>query len=400
MVLLSATALALLWRSRDDALATWEQFLGSFSAAVAGHATQTLQSADAVLKNVMEQVKVHGPDSEEALRRLSISTPFQDLLRDRAARHPAIGFVAVADVEGRILSASLPMPTLDEPSQMRVRAFIADSARDVDLLIPPRGCTAGSEAFCLVRKIRTASGRVIGLALAGIETRHFKRFYRSVSLGHGDSAILLLSRDASLLARHPPRPEALGLPYGGEPSVQAAAKAWAEGRSAAVVRMQESAHGTPQMSAVYAVTGFPLMASVSASDSLVLASWRRMAWFVSVGTVLVDLLIAAMALHAHRLKVQRRTALRQLDAARAEAESASQVLAAVRKRVYSVVRSRFSAVSTRFCGGHLRAGWASAVRGGSVAAMGCRGLGRRAAEAAAVLVKAGAMSERQSCAAR
>lgn len=53
------------------------------------------------------------------------------------------------------------------------------------------------------------------------------------------------------------------------------------------------------------------------------------------------------------------------------------MLAAVRKRVYSVVRSRISAVSTRFAAARCAGGFA-----------------RRAAEAAAVLVKAGGLCRR------
>lgn len=138
---------------------------------------------------------------------------------------------------------------------------------------------------------------------------------------------MLLRDDAVLLTRYPPRPEALGSSGRSSPSMQALTTALARGQRMAVVRTREpwaSMLGPPQpcVVAAHSVEGFPLLVAVSASESLLLEDWQRQAWFVGVGTALLDAVIAALALWTHRLLQRHRRALQDLERARRATEAA------------------------------------------------------------------------------
>lgn len=259
-----------------------------------------------------------------------------ETLRELAAPAQVIDVIAIAALDGRVVNSSLdyPPPRLNVTGSEDFRAFVADPALDVHWSVAFIDPATGRWTCWIARKIRDASGTAIGLSLVGIRTSHFKRFYRSISLGERESAVLLLRDDAVLLTRYPLRPEELGPSGRSSPSMQALITALTQGQGMAVVRTREpwaSMPGPPQpwVVAAHAVEGFPLLVAVSASESLLLKDWQRQAWFVGVGTALLDAVIAALALWTHRLLQRHRRALpdlerghRAADAALASAETA------------------------------------------------------------------------------
>jgi signal transduction histidine kinase len=330
IVALTVAAALLLWRAREDSLTTWRHYMESFSATAAEHASQTLRSADYALGSIVDHVQGLGVDSEARLREVARTQSVFNFMRERAAELPLLDVATLVALDGEVLSfsRSFPAPSISLADRDYYQAHLADPALTLYVSAPVKNRGSGRWTFYLARKIRAPSGQPIGLALAGIQSSYFERFYRGINLSEEDSAILLLRSDGTLLARHPPRPEALGLSYREAPSMRALADARAQGRSAATVstsapRIADPGDTLPRMVAVHVVEGFPLAVSTTTRESLMLGHWRQTAWISALGVLLLDVAIAAMTLKLHVLLRRRRSALRQLDAARAAAEAAA-----------------------------------------------------------------------------
>ncbi|WP_198320972.1 sensor histidine kinase [Azohydromonas aeria] len=330
IVALSAAAALMLWRSREDALSTWRLYLQNFSATAAEHAAQSLRTADYALGAIVDRVQAQGVDSEQRLRELARSRATFELIRERAAEIALLDVTTLVALDGEVLnfSRSFPPPAINLADRDYVKAHLADPDLALFVSAPVRNRGTGRWTFYLARKIRAPSGQPIGLALAGIQSSYFEHFYRGINLSEADTAILLIKTDGTLMARHPPRPEALGTSYRNAPSMRALAEAMAQGRKSATVRTDaprtlDPADTLPRVAAAHLVDGFPLALSVTTREQLMLAGWRETAWLTALGVLLLDAVIAAGTLYIHRLLRRRRAALAQLDAARAATEAAA-----------------------------------------------------------------------------
>ncbi|WP_157267894.1 hybrid sensor histidine kinase/response regulator [Azohydromonas aeria] len=332
ILLLTAAAALMLWRSRQESLDTWRLYLGNFSATAAEHAAQTLHTVDFVLSRVVDRLQSARLDDARVLRRALGTEATHEFLRERVAEVAVLDGIAILDRDGVPINGSrtFPPPSLSLAERDYFQAHAADPALDVYVSAPSLNRVSGRWTFFLSRKLRSPTGEMVGPTVAGIELEYFERFYARINLDPSDSALLLLRRDGALLARYPVVAEALGRSYRDAPGMRALAAALAQGRSGATVltsapRVADPRDARPRMAAVHAVSGFPLAVQVSTTQRFMLRSWRQTARFVSAGVLVTDLLIAALALRIHRLQARRRVALAQLQAAREAAEDASRV---------------------------------------------------------------------------
>jgi signal transduction histidine kinase len=330
VLLLSAAVALMLWRAREDSLATWRLYMENFSATAAEHASQALKSADYALGGIVDHVQSSGVDSEARLREVAGTRAMYDFIRERAAELPLLDVATIVALDGKVLnfSRSYPTPAINLADRDYHQAHLADPALLLYVSAPVKNRGTGRWTIYLARKIRSPSGQTLGLALAGIQSSYFERFYRSINLSEADTNILLLRSDGTLLARHPPRPEALGMSYRDAPFMRALADALAHGQTAATVssdapRTSDPSDTQRRMTTAHAVEDFPLAVSIATREKLMLGQWRQTAWLCGLGVLLLDIAIVAVTLYIHALLRRRRAELRQLDAARAEAEAAA-----------------------------------------------------------------------------
>lgn len=330
IVALTAAAALMLWRGREDSLATWRLYMQNFSATAAEHATQTLKTADYALGSIVDHVQSKGVDSEAALRELARSRALYDFIHERASELPLLDVATIVALDGQVLSfsRSFPPPAINLADRDYHQAHVVDPSLLLYVSVPVKNRGTGRWTFYLARKILSPSGQPIGLALAGIQSSYFEQFYRSINLSESDTAILLLRGDGTLLARHPPRPEALGMSYRNAPSMRALAEAAAQGGKAATAstsapRTSDPSDTEPRMVTAHVVDGFPLAVSISTREKLMLSQWRETAWLGGIALLVLDGAIAAATLYIHWLLRRRRAELRQLDAARNAAEAAA-----------------------------------------------------------------------------
>jgi signal transduction histidine kinase/ActR/RegA family two-component response regulator len=351
ILLLTSTAVLMLWRGRQESLHTWQRYLDNFSITTAEHASQTLRSVDFVLGRVVDRLQAAGLDDGQALAR-SLSTPAtHSFLRERVAEVPVIDGIALYGMDGSILSSSwtFPPPRLSVADREYFQAHVSDPALELHVSPPAINRITGRWTFSLSRKLRSPSGRTLGVAVASIELSYFEGLYRSINFSESDSVILLLRRDGTLLMRYPLRTEMLGRSFRDAPAMRALAEALAQGRPGANVRtsaprIANPADAQPRMETAYAVAGFPLAVGVTATESFVLRGWRAMALFVGAGVLVTDALIAALTLWIHRLLRRRRAALLQLEEARKAAEEASLVKSQFLANMSHEIRTPLNAI--------------------------------------------------------
>ena len=351
ILLLTAAATLMLWHGRQEALETWRRYMENFSTTAAEHASQTFRTVDFVLGRIVDRLEAAQTRDEQALSQTLDAAAMHKLLRERVAEVPVVNGIAILGMDGRVLSSSRAHPPADVNLADReyFQAHLADPALELYVSAPARNRTTGHWAFTLSRKVRSPSGRMIGLVVGTIELSYFEEFYRSISLSERDTVILLLRRDGTLLMRYPLHTEVLGRSYRDAPAMRALAQALAQGRQGAAVRtsaprIANPADTQPRMETAYAVVGFPLAVGIATSERFVLRNWRAMAVFVATGVLVTDALIAALALWIHRLLRRRRAALLQLEEARRAAEGASVVKSQFLANMSHEIRTPLNAI--------------------------------------------------------
>ncbi|NML17238.1 sensor histidine kinase [Azohydromonas caseinilytica] len=325
MLALSLTSALMLWRQREDALATWRLYMDNYSATVAEHARQVVRTANTALGSVVEQVQAQDGDSEARLREIAGTRRMFDFLRERRVEAGLAGDVAVVDLQGQILvnSQAFPPPHVNVHDRDYFKAHLAQPALETFVSAPVLSRDTGRWTFFLSRKIRSRSGHTLGLAITGVEVAYFDRFYGSINLSPEHTAILLLRRDGTLLVRHPQRPGAMTASYRDGPALRALTEALLQGRRSVslyteTLRAADPGEADARLAVAQALDDYPLAVITTVTETLMLRAWRQTAWLVGLGTLALDAVIAALALWTYVVLRRRRAAIRELATANRE----------------------------------------------------------------------------------
>ncbi|WP_298233342.1 ATP-binding protein [uncultured Azohydromonas sp.] len=339
-----ATALVLR-QQRADTLDTWRLYMDNFSTTVAEHAQQVVYTADGVLGRIVERVQEEAGDSEARLREIARSRRMFDFISEQHTDGGLASDIAIIDMQGQVLvnRHRFPAPHVNVYDRDYFKIHLAQPALQSYLSAPVLSRDSGRWTFFLTRKIRSSSGQMLGLVITGIEVSYFERFYRSINLDDAHTAVLLLRRDGTPLARHPQRVAPISASYRDAPALQALEQALAQGRRSANVltaapRPSDPRQADRRMVAARAVEAFPLVVVTLATEELMLRGWRESAWFMGLGTAALDAAIAVLALWSFRLLRRRRQAIGELaEANRVKAEFLAGISREIRAPLHDLV---------------------------------------------------------------
>ena len=294
-----------LWNARvgelnDSAIST-----ANMARALASHAEGSLNIADSVLAQLVEQVEQDGPPRMDWER---MHAHMARITRDR----PEIQELYVYGADGKRLATSLPsvLPGTNMDREFfRYHMTHADLATHVGKPIHSR--SSGILTIPLSRRINRADGSFGGVAMASLKLDFFEKFYNSFDLGRSGTIILALD-DGTLLYRRPFNEAMVGTSIADGPVYQLYRKSGPSGTGMLVARID----GIERLYSYRHLEGFALLVATAESKDEILESW----WVTVIkSTCVVVLAICMLAWGGHRMirQLQVREALEdELRAAR------------------------------------------------------------------------------------
>ena len=329
VILLTWAAVAFAcWRGHQDAIDDWRFFLANLSEMAAQHADQTLAAADAVLARVVDDVNQTAPVDGADLARKTGTREMHELLRRRQGDLPQIDVLSIVATDGRLVnfSRTFPTPPVQLGDRDYMKAHLADDTLQMFLSAPVKNRGTGHWTFYLARKLRAVDGRLVGVAIVGIECEYFQRFYESIDSAREGVVVALLRRDGLLLARQPPLDGYVGKSFAGGSMFQLLTRGAEAPRTALIAgpSVVDPADVGTRLAAPTVSRSYPTVVGILATERLILAHWRRTtAWLVAVALA-VDAVLAALAFWTARLLRRRHEMLEQLKRALIAADAASQ----------------------------------------------------------------------------
>src|ERR1700736_5265369 len=188
---------------RERALNNSERELENTVLLLARHFDRELHEFEAVQRDVVRRIERLVASPEDFRRQMSGEEFHTNLHGVADATSDAAGINAF-DANGQLVNSSLswPVPALNIADRNYFKEFAADDRSPVLQLAPVYSRIAGGWTTVIARKVVGPNGRFLGVVSRDISTANLEKFFESLLLGKG-SAISLLHRDGTMLARYP-----------------------------------------------------------------------------------------------------------------------------------------------------------------------------------------------------
>ncbi|HEU5272954.1 MAG TPA: EAL domain-containing protein [Xanthobacteraceae bacterium] len=287
-VVIGLMALALLaigitaWSLRSDQTAAGVRETDRFAKILASQTERSVESIDAVLREVQARIDALRIETPADLRRASSEEMFA-FLKGRQALLPQAAVIAIAGSDGTQLNTTRRWPApgvhLSDRAFFQEMRKADDSALHISLALKSQ--TVGTPTIFFNRRINTTRGEFAGTIGVGVEITYFRDIYESIGTVEGQS-FLMLRRDGTIIWRYPDPAPRVGLmiPH---------TSGWHEvvARGGGNFRAPGSFDGEPRLVAVRPLAQYPLVIDVALSEATVTATWNRRMAVIGAGTLLV-----------------------------------------------------------------------------------------------------------------
>ena len=170
--------------SRDATLREWEAIAQSMARTLAQEVSQSLRTADLVLKSIGDQVQQAGLQRAEQVPDVFHNRATFDTIRNRALVAPQVDVATITDKDGNVVNftRSWPPPPINLSDRDYFKALISNANLKSFLSIPVQNRGTGSWTFYFARPIRAPNGSYLGALLTGLHSAYYSRLFESAAI--------------------------------------------------------------------------------------------------------------------------------------------------------------------------------------------------------------------------
>ncbi len=333
-----ATLVTAIWIARAQTVDDWQQRIDNLSIILAEQTAQEVKSAFLVLDSVAEKMTGDDIFTEQQLLATMGNAAWFASLRDKIQGLPQVDVATIVAANGDIVnytrSHPAPTPPINLADRDYFQAQLTQPDSGVYITAPVRNRANGQWTFYLSRRLNSPKGEFLGLVLVGFSSTFLSDFYQKINLGKG-ATVALYKRDGVLMARSPHQDASMG--QLARPAPRAAAPLRGEGDADLVAAL-------PALSATRVIDKLPLIISVSVTDQLYLAQWRRFSAALALaGAVSVAAIMAAFMVLIRSLQ-RREHDMEEMRVLKAVAEAANRAKTSFLAMMSHEIRTPLTAI--------------------------------------------------------
>ena len=221
--------------------------------------------------DVLDYMKTEGVDTKEAFGSRMSSPAVHEMLQTKLAALPHVGALNLFNAQGWLINSSevWPIPDVTIVDRRFFRDFTSGQPAPDMIVEPVRSKVTGNWTTILARRILGKNGEIIGFASRGVEPHHFENFVASLAL-NSESAILMIHRDGTIIARYPHDDGLVGRNIASTPLFK---RVMALGGNASG-RFTSMIQGEERVGSIRPMTNFPIFIVATTTVSNALADWR------------------------------------------------------------------------------------------------------------------------------
>lgn len=228
-------------------------------------------------------------NTPEQFNEVASSERFHHLLREKVSETTDFAGVNVFDSDGKFLNSSerWPVPSLDLSDREFFQTFktVPNSSPILIQLVDSR--VSKGSTIVVARKVSSSNGAFLGMVTRSIAPEKFESFFATILLP--DSALALLHRDGSLLARHPHFDETAAKRLFDSTLI---AQASTDGY--ATTQIQNLFDGQDNLASARSLEHYPIYVVATKISSAVIASWTRETRTLIMAALLVAMVVGVM----------------------------------------------------------------------------------------------------------
>ena len=296
---------------RERALEVAERELNNSALLLSRHFDQQLSDLQHVHEDVVAQLRADGVNTADEFERKMSTLSAHEMLRTKLAVLPHVGALNLWSARGFLVNSSemWPVPEASVIDRGYFKQFMSGKPTP-DVIVEPvvsRVTKVWTTVFA--RKITGRNGEIIGIVVRGVEPSHFEDFVASLALD-ADTAISMIHRDGTVIARYPKDDTLIGLNVANTPSFQRALAA--DGNVSG--RFNSERLTEDKVGAVKSLMHFPILIVATTRTETALADWRaqtRLQFFSAALAIVV--VIGMVFLIVRQLRGQHAAAQRKLS---------------------------------------------------------------------------------------
>jgi diguanylate cyclase (GGDEF)-like protein len=296
---------------RERALEVAERELNNSALLLSRHFDQQLSDLQHVHEDVVSQLRADGVHTADEFESKMSTLSAHEMLRTKLAVLPHVGALNLWSARGSLVNSSemWPVPEASVVDRGYFKQFMSGKPTP-DVIVEPvvsRVTKVWTTVFA--RKIIGRNGEIIGIAVRGVEPSHFEDFVASLALD-ADTAISMIHRDGTIIARYPKDDTLIGLNVANTPSFQRALAV--DGNISG--RFTSERLTEDKVGAVKSLVHFPILIVATTRTDTALADWRaqtKLQFFAAALAVVI--VIGMVILIVRQLRHQHAAAQRKLS---------------------------------------------------------------------------------------